>query len=197
MSDARRYNAVAVSLHWLMALLILAMLVMGWTMTSLPNGSPLKFQLYTWHKSVGVTVLALAALRLVWRLGHRPPDLPASMPAWEQTAAHLGHWGLYVMMFALPLTGWAIATVSPHNIPTVIYGVWLLPKLPVLADVANRQAANDLLEQIHGAGAWVLVAMLAGHVGAALRHQFLLRDPVMGRMVPRWLWSARDERKIP
>lgn len=181
-----RYDAIAISLHWLTALAILALLVMGWTMTSLKPGSPLQFSLYQWHKSVGMTVLALTVLRLVWRLGHAAPALPDEMPALEKLGAHLGHLGLYGLLFGLPLSGWAVVSTSPFNIPTVLYGVLPLPHLSFLADLADKAAVNKQLQGVHEFGVWVLVLLLAVHVGAALRHHFLIKDTVLVRMLPRF-----------
>ncbi|HVI51924.1 MAG TPA: cytochrome b [Candidatus Sulfotelmatobacter sp.] len=181
-----RYTLVAILLHWLIAAAILALLVMGFEMTSLPLGSHLQFVLYQLHKSVGITVLVLSLLRLGWRLSHRPPALPAHMPAWEQAVAHLGHFGLYVLMIGMPLEGWALVSASVFNIPTVLYGVIPLPHLPVLSTLADKKPVEDVLKLLHEAAAWVMIATLLGHVGAALRHHFLIHDDVLTRMLPRW-----------
>lgn len=181
-----RYTAVAILLHWLIAAAILALLVMGFVMTDLTPGSHLQFVLYQLHKSVGITVLALSLLRLAWRLGHRPPALPSHMPAWERLLAHLGHFALYALMIAMPLEGWALVSASIWNIPTVLYGVIPLPHLPVLSTLADKKPVEDLLKLGHEAAAWVMIATLAGHVGAALRHHFFQHDDVLTRMLPRW-----------
>ncbi len=186
MSIKTRYDAIAISLHWLTALAILAMLVMGWTMTSLKPGSLLQFSLYQWHKSVGMTVLALTVLRLLWRLGHHAPALPDAMPPLEKLGAHLGHLGLYGLLFGLPLSGWAVVSTSPFNIPTVLYGVLPLPHLTFLADLADKGWLNKQLQGLHELGVWFLLLLLAVHVGAALRHHFLIKDTVLVRMLPRF-----------
>lgn len=179
-SDSGRYDAVAITLHWVTAAAILGLLMAGFVMTSLKPGSALQFQLYQWHKSVGITVAALALLRLAWRLRHRPPPLPGSMPRHEQLVAHLGHWALYALMLGLPLAGWAVVSTSPYNIPTILYGVVSLPHLPL------PREANALAKLAHMTGAWILIVTLVGHVGAALRHHLVLRDAVMVRMLPRF-----------
>ncbi|MDR3515701.1 MAG: cytochrome b [Azospirillaceae bacterium] len=186
MSRSRRYDAGAIAIHWLTALAVIALLAMGLTMTSLRPGSALQFSLYQWHKSVGITVLALSLIRLLWRLAHRAPALPASMAPWEQWAAHAGHLALYGLLFAMPLTGWAVVSASPYNIPTVLYGLIPFPHLPILATLQDKKPVLAVLEQIHSAGAWIMIATLVGHIAAALRHQFLLRDGVMERMLPRF-----------
>jgi cytochrome b561 len=187
------YDAVAIFLHWLTAFAIAGQLAMGWSMVVMGPGSYLKFQLYQAHKSVGITILALSVLRLGWRLLHAPPPLPASMPAWEQRLAHFNHFTLYALLLALPLSGWALVSASPLNIPTVLFGAVPLPHLPVLGTLPNKSAVEPVLKEVHEAGGWILVALLAGHIAAALRHHFLLRDDVLVRMVPRFgkqrLWA--------
>lgn len=180
MSPSTRYDAIAIALHWAMAILILGLLVMGFVMTAQKPGSPLQFQLFQVHKSVGITVLALALLRLGWRLGHRPPPLPATMETWEKLAAHGGHAVLYLLMLGMPLAGWAVVSTSPLNIPTLLYGVIPLPHLPL------PRATNDAAKLLHDGGAWVMVATIAGHAAAALRHHHLLGDDVLTRMLPRF-----------
>jgi len=184
MTPSTRYDTVAITLHWLSALAIVALLAMGWIMTDLTPGSSLQFSLYQWHKSVGITVLALTVLRLAWALTHRPPPLPTSMPAWEQLAARLGHLGLYGLLFAMPLLGWAVVSTSPFNIPTVLYGALPLPHLPGLAELPDKKAVHELLKDGHELGALALVGLLCVHIAAALRHHFVLRDGVLMRMVP-------------
>jgi len=186
MPTRTRYDGVAIAIHWLTALAISAQLVMGWTMTSLQPGSYLQFSLYQWHKSVGITILALSILRLVWRLLHKPPPLPATMPVWEMQVAKAAHAFLYALLILLPLTGWAVVSASPLNIPTVLYGILPLPHLPVLSDLADKRAAESVLTLVHEIGGWILVILLAGHVGAALRHHFVIHDGILARMLPRF-----------
>lgn len=187
-----RYDGVAIVLHWLMALAIVGMIALGLIMTDLPRGSALQFSMFQLHKSVGVTILGLTVLRLAWRLAHRPPPLPEAMPAWEKLAAHAGHLGLYVLMFGLPLSGWAVVSASPLNIPTVLYGVVPWPHLPILSTLADKKPVAEALEDLHSAAAWILIALLVVHAGAALRHHFLLKDDVLRRMLPRFSSSSRS-----
>jgi cytochrome b561 len=175
-----RYDSVAMSLHWLMAAAILGLLGLGFVMTGLKPGSPLQFKLYQLHKSVGALVFVAALARLGWRLGHRPPPLPAAMGSAERRLAHAGHWALYALMLGLPLAGWAVVSTSPYNIPTVLFGLVGLPHLPLPRDL------NAAAKGAHLIGAWLLLATLAGHVAAALRHHFVLRDDVLTRMLPRF-----------
>ena len=187
MPGTPRYDSIAISLHWLTVLAIVALLALGWTMVDQRPGSALQFQLYQLHKSVGFTVLALTALRLAWRWHHRPPPLPAAMPDWEQRAAMLGHLGLYALLVCLPLSGWALVSTAPFNIPTRLYGLVPVPHLAFLADSPDKAAAHHLFETLHGGGIWVLLGLLAVHIGAALRHHFVQGDDVLRRMLPRFI----------
>jgi cytochrome b561 len=185
-----RYTAVAIALHWLMALGILALVIMGLAMTYIDLPPMRIFQLYQLHKSVGISVLLAAVLRLAWRLKHPAPALPASMPRGERAAAKGGHILLYFCLFALPMTGWALVSVSVLNIPTVLYGVVPWPHLPVLSTLPDKAWAEALFKRVHAYGAWALIALVAGHAAAALRHHFVHRDDVLRRMLP----ASRPER---
>ena len=182
--SARRYSAVAILLHWASALGVLALIGMGLIIAHAGLAPMRQFQLYQWHKSVGITVLALTVLRVLWRLTHRPPPHPARMPARERVAASTAHGLLYLLLVGLPLTGWAVVSLSPFNIPTVLYGIVPWPHLPLAGLVPDPAAAEGILKRVHALGAWVLAALLAVHVAAALRHHLLLRDHVLRRMLP-------------
>jgi cytochrome b561 len=171
---ASHYTRTAVSLHWLVAGCIIAAWFMGWTMTSM-EFSPGKLKLYNYHKWVGVTVLTLAVLRLVWRLTHRPPPLEP-MPRWQQLAAHGGHWLLYLLMLAVPLSGWAYSNASGY--PIVYLGKIPLPDL-----VGKDKAMAASLVQVHGWLAIGLAACVVLHVLAALQHHFIHKDQTLRRML--------------
>ena len=175
-NTADAWGAGAKSFHWLMAALIVLQIPLG-IMAASWRVSPTKLDLFVWHKSFGVLILTLAALRLLWRLANATPALPGGMPAWEHTAARISHFLLYTLMIVLPLTGWVIN--SAKNIPFRIF--WLAP-LPAI--VAPDQALGETFARIHGALALLLVAVLVVHVGAALRHHFVKRDKVLVRMLP-------------
>ena len=181
-----RYTNVAIALHWLIALAILAMLALGLTMTHVKLAPVDKFKLYQLHKSIGLTILVLAVLRLLWRFTHRPPALPAGMPAWERGAADATHVILYVFMIGMPLVGWALVSASPFNLPTVLYGVLPWPHLPWLTTLpaASKPAVEGVLKAVHAYGAYALIAFLALHAGAALRHYLVLHDTILQRMIP-------------
>jgi cytochrome b561 len=181
-----RYNAVAIGLHWLIALGILALIIIGLTMTHAQLSPMAKFQRYQLHKSIGITVLFAVVLRVLWRLTHRPPQLPDAMPRLERRAAEGAHAALYAFLFFLPLTGWALVSASPFNIPTVLYGVIHWPHLPILSTLGDKAPVEHMLKLIHGWVAWLLIALIGVHAGAALRHHLILRDGIMQRMLPVW-----------
>jgi cytochrome b561 len=184
MPSARRYSLVAIVLHWLSALGILALVAMGLAMTQLELAPMRKFELYQWHKSLGITVLLLTLLRLGWRLFRPPPALPPGMPKVERRAAHGAHILLYGLLIGMPLTGWAVVSASPFNIPTLLYGTIPWPHLPVIATLADKANAEKVLAVVHASGAWILIALLVLHVGAALLHHLILRDDTLWRMLP-------------
>ena len=175
-NTADSWGAGAKSFHWLMAALIALQILLGIVAATWPV-SPTKLDLFVWHKSFGVLILSLVALRLLWRLANVTPALPAGMPAWEHAAARVSHFLLYALMVALPLTGWVIN--SAKNIPFRIF--WLVP-LPAI--VEPDQSLGETFARIHGALALLLVLVLIVHIGAALRHHFAKHDKVLVRMLP-------------
>jgi len=192
--SATRYTAVAIVLHWAIATAIIANLALGWWMhrafeveaTQAPAIAA--FQL---HKSLGLTVLALSLLRLAWRLLHRPPPLPAAMRDWEKLAAKVTHGGFYALMVALPLSGWLYVSTqwretAPLNVPTLWFGLFEVPHLCGLNETApaERQALAAATFRAHLWLAWSMAALLALHVGAALKHRFVNRDTVLANMLP-------------
>lgn len=182
--SVRRYTLVAIVLHWAIAAAVLTNLYLGWRMNRAEGMD--KFTLFQLHKSVGITVLALTLLRLVWRLAHRPPTLPPTMTRWERTAAHSAHLVFYLLMVAMPLTGWAIVSASALNIPTLLYGTIPLPHLGFVHDLslAGRHGVETGAGTTHVLLAYLFAGLIVLHVAAALKHQFLDRDEVMFRMMP-------------
>lgn len=172
-----RYTATAKALHWAMAILIFGLLALGFYMHDLPL-SPEKLKLYSWHKWAGVSAFLLVLVRLAWRAANRPPPLPATMPAHLQFAAHAGHFLLYALMLAIPLSGWLMS--SAKGFQTVWFGVLPIPDLQ-----AKDKALGDLLQTVHMALNLVFALAIAGHIGAALKHHFIDRDDILTRMLPR------------
>ena len=182
--DRTRYTVVAIVLHWTMALGIAALATMGLVMVHLKLDPMRQFQLYQLHKSIGITILLAAALRLGWRLAFRPPPLPDSMPPIERTAAAGSHLFLYLFLFALPFTGWALVSSSVFNIPTVLYGVVPWPDLPILPTLDNKAPVEAVLKHVHAYAAYALIGLVCIHAAAALRHHFIIKDDVLWRMLP-------------
>jgi len=171
-----RYTATAQALHWLMAALIGGLVVLGLYMHGLPL-SPRKLQLFSYHKWAGVTAFLLVLARLAWRVTHRPPELPAGTSRHTRLAAHLGHGLLYLLMFAIPLSGWLMS--SAKGFQTVWFGVLPIPNL-----IGKDAALGNGLQTVHEWFNWTLIALVLGHVGAALEHQFVRRDHLISRMLP-------------
>jgi len=174
-TTAQRYSPFAMLLHWVLAVAIVGSFCMGVYMSDLPF-SPQRLKLYNWHKWAGVTILALSALRLLWRLVRRPPaDIP--MPGWQRSAAHATHLLLYLLFFAVPLVGWAYSSAA--GFPIVWFGVLPLPSfVPVDKELA------EAIKPWHAYLAFAMAALVLMHVAAALKHQFIDRDGLLSRMWP-------------
>ncbi len=179
-----RYNAVAMILHWLIALAIITLLAVGKYMVDLPNDDPDKFVLYQLHKSTGLTVLALTLVRIFWRLSHTVPPLPPTMQAWQRWAAMATHHVFYFMMLAIPLTGWSVASSSSSGIPTMWFGLFEVPHLPLLQDATNRKELHEQAVAAHEILGNLTILLLLLHIGAALKHHFWDRDDILSRMLP-------------
>ena len=171
-----RYTRTAMSLHWLIALMLFGMFGFGLYMVELPL-SPQKLKFYSYHKWAGVTVFLLVLARLAWRITHRPPALPADMPAWQVTAAKAGHHLLYLLMVIVPLSGWLMS--SAKGFQTVWFGVLPLPDL-----LSKNEALGEALLLTHRLLNWFFMLVVAGHVLAALKHHFIDRDGLLSRMLP-------------
>ena len=178
--EPARYSGVAIALHWVLALALLGMVGFGLYMADLPF-SPARLKLYNWHKWAGVCVLVLSLARLLWRLTHRPPALPAAMqaamPAWQKLAHHGTHATLYALFFAIPLLGWAYSSAA--GFPIVVFGVLPLPDwVPVSPDLA------EALKPLHKWAALTMTALVGLHVAAVVKHQLIDRDGLLWRMWP-------------
>lgn len=174
MKQANRYHPVQIMLHSLMALLMVCTFAFGKYVHSLPL-SPVKFQLISYHKWAGMAVLALVVVRILVRLAKGAPALPASMSPAARLVAHAGHLLLYVLMVAIPLSGWLMS--SAYGIPVVMFGLWQVPDLIA----ANPELAPQL-GQLHGALNTLLLLAVLGHVAAALKHHFIDKDGLLSRM---------------
>jgi cytochrome b561 len=173
---SKRYTTTAIALHWLIALAVVAQIAFGWWMLQIPK-DPVgpRVNAFNLHKSTGLTVLLLMAVRLAWRATHRAPAL-TPMPAWQATAARLNHGLLYLCLLVQPLSGYIGSAVSGY--PVRYFGM-------LLADWAPKNIPlKELLSVVHLVSSWILVAAITAHVAAALKHQFVDRDNLLQRMWP-------------
>ena len=179
------YSAVAITLHWLIALGILTNIGLAWYFGTLRGAASIPpIQL---HKSIGITVLLLTLIRIGWRLIHPAPSLPDHMPTWERWAAKATHFVFYLLMLGLPLSGWAMVSASPlikvH--PTVLYGVVPWPAFPYgHLDTDTLHGIRKAMAFTHEKLAWLAYATITLHVAAALKHHLIDRDDVLARMIP-------------
>jgi cytochrome b561 len=184
--DQARYNTVAMSLHWLIAALLIANIGLAWwfnTLTGLPKVAPTQL-----HKSIGITILLLSLARLAWRFISPPPTLPDHVRGWERLAAHTVYVLFYVVMIGMPLSGWAMTSASKliFIYPIKLYGMIPWPSIGPLTTLPAGQmhAAHAAFLTTHGLLAKLAYGLILLHVAAALRHQFIKRDDVFGRMLP-------------
>jgi cytochrome b561 len=175
-SARERWDGFARLLHWSIALLVFVQIPLGWTASAWPL-SPAKLDLFVWHKSLGVLVLALMAVRIFWRTTHRPPAWPQGMARLERTAARLTHACLYLVLILLPLTGWVVNSAA--GVPFAIFRLLPLPSI-----VTPDEELATAVARIHLGLSLALAALIVLHVGAALRHHFVLRDTILRRMLP-------------
>jgi cytochrome b561 len=186
-SDARlfvtRYSPVAVALHWLIALMVLCNIALAWTGDAVPRAEA--GRIFGWHMSTGILILLLSLLRLAWRLAHPVPPLPAGMPRWEQLSARTVHWGFYLIMIGMPLTGWIMTSGPRAKGAIMIYGLVPWPLVPFVHS-AQGGAADFWagVGESHGVLAFLAYALIVLHLGAALKHQVIDRDTVLARMTP-------------
>ncbi len=171
-----RYTTTAIVLHWLTALLLFVVFPLGLYMHELKL-SPLKLQLYSYHKWIGISLLLLAVLRVLWRSTHTPPPLPVTMARWQKRASSAVHLLLYVLLLAVPLSGWLMS--SAKGVQTVWFGLLPLPDL-----LEKDKALGQLLGSVHESLNYLLLLLVLAHIAAALKHRYIDRDEVMKRMLP-------------
>jgi cytochrome b561 len=177
-SGNAHWGALAKFFHWTIVLLILVQGTVGLVMVNLPK-RPNVIPVYNFHKSVGLTILLLAVLRLLWRAFDRRPLEPPDMPAWQALGARSGHALLYLLIFAVPLSGWWFDSVSALR-PLQWFGLVQVPSLSGGPDPALK----DVARAVHYWLFWLLILVAAGHATMALIHQFVHRNNVLGRMWP-------------
>lgn len=177
--QVQRYSLFAIILHWVMALGFFAVLGMGLYMNHVEIEKFLQFQMYQWHKSLGVLLLLGLGLRLVVRFSAQRPDLPESLPWYERWAAKLGHFGLYLWMFLLPLSGWIMVSASVIAIPTIVFGWFEWPHLPYITTDAELEEWAKL---IHHWLAYSFMGLIAIHAGAVVKHWVFDKENLLTRM---------------
>ena len=181
-----RYGSVAMTLHWLIAILLICNIALGLYFADLPHSDPNKFWLTQTHKSIGLTVLVLSIARVAWRLMNPVPPLPRGMGLPLRILARGTHVLLYVLIIAIPLSGWALVSSSPLGLPTMYFGLFQWPHIPFLADLAlaQKKMLRENFALIHVVLAWSAIVLIPIHVAGALFHHFLRGDDVLRRMLP-------------
>jgi cytochrome b561 len=172
----RRWGAVSMLLHWAILGLIAWLAWLGLTMVDMPP-TPAKINAYALHKSLGLTLLALVAFRLAWRLFAGAPKPVPGTPTWQERIASATHWALYVLMFAIPISGWVFNSASGYPLQ------WFKQfNLPAIAGRSEGLAATAV--QVHEYGFWLLLLLVLAHAGAALYHHLFQGDDTLRRMLP-------------
>ncbi|HWA90815.1 MAG TPA: cytochrome b [Rhizomicrobium sp.] len=176
-STAAHYGSVAIFLHWTIALLIIVNLALGLYFADLPKSDPNLFVLAQTHKSIGLTVLVLSVLRVLWRLINPVPPLPADMPGGLKFLARATQFLLYMLIVAIPLTGWLMVSTSRLGLPTPYFFLFDWPNLP-------RIGEHEQWEDIHSLLAWSAIVLVTLHVAGALYHLAIRRDGAFQKMLP-------------
>jgi len=177
------YNPGLKTIHWTTVVVVLALLAVGGAMTSgLALSGPTRGALYGLHKSLGLFVLFLTLFRLYWRSSSQTPALPGGLRPWEIRLAGYVHKLFYVLLLLQPLVGWMLYSASPRK--SLFFGLFRIPDLPFRPDWANSPSVIENLEDVHTTLAVILTVAIVLHVGAALKHHFVIRDDVLLRMSP-------------
>lgn len=175
-NSVRQWGVVTKTLHWVIVVLIIVQYTLAEVADDLPLGLQ-KFTTLARHKSIGLTIFGLAVIRLLWRWTQATPPLPDTLKPWEKALATSTHFALYLLLFAMPITGWLMSSAA--NFPVSWFGVFTLPDL-----VAPNRDLQDLLHEVHENLFRMLVALAVLHAAAALKHHFWLKDDVLKRMLP-------------
>lgn len=181
-NDERKFGVIAQALHWSVAALVLSLLPIGFYMSDLPLGFE-RFRYVEWHKSLGLAVIALMIGRTLWRIFNPPPALPSELPTWEHRAARLTHYAIYALLFLQTAIG--MSMVWAANSPLTFFGWFALPS-PISPDPGIKELAKESHELI----AFAIIFLVVMHVGAALRHHFVLKNNILRRMLPVFMLSA-------
>jgi cytochrome b561 len=181
---AEKYTKVAVVLHWLISPLIITNVALGIMHDHVPDDQ-VRFVIDT-HKSIGITVLGLAIMRILWRVSHKPPALPTTYQVWERKLSHAVHWLLYILMFALPITGWIhdSAWKAAPTHPMTLFGIVPWPRIPMVMnlDPVAKEQIHDAFGMVHGNLGLILIVVFFLHIAGALKHQFIDKEKELQRM---------------
>ncbi|MGP1282575.1 MAG: cytochrome b [Parasphingopyxis sp.] len=171
-----RYTKVAMTLHWIIAILVIANIGLAELTEDLSREARGPYM--DVHKAFGITVLVLTLARIAWRLGHKPPPMPASMPAWQTATARITHFAFYLLLLALPLSGWL--WMSTYPAPVSYFGLFEMPVLPVV----GQEALGETLHEGHEVMGKAMLALVVLHILGAFKHLLVDKDGVFGRMLP-------------
>jgi len=169
------YGFITIFLHWLMAILMIGLLILGIYMVNQPI-SLTKLKLYGWHKEWGMLALLLFFVRLIWRLANQTPALPATLPAWQKIAAYGAHFSFYFLMLFIPLAGWFLTSTA--GLPVSFFGLFVLPDL-----ISPNESQRFIFTFIHKWLSYGLIALIFVHITAALKHHFINRDDILKRII--------------
>jgi len=187
--ELRRYTGIAVTLHWVIALLMIANVTLAWVWPHAADDNVRP--MIDAHKSIGILVLGLAIMRLLWRWTHTPPALPTTYQTWEITASHVTHILLYLVIFFMPLSGWIMdsAWKDAATHPMQWFNLFQWPRIGFIMHLEPglRDKIHDGFGAAHSVCAWILYVLFFGHVGGALKHQLIDREPELQRM-----WFGKD-----
>ncbi|HTS53286.1 MAG TPA: cytochrome b [Burkholderiales bacterium] len=175
--SARRYDKVAIALHWLVALGVFVMVGLGWYMVGIAKGTPPRAFFYNLHKSIGVTVAIIVLVRVVWRWNHQPPPLPPGTASWVVNASRLSHSLLYALLVLMPVAGFTASNFTKYGV--TYFGLFKIGPL-----FAENKALYELFQGIHHAASEVLVIVIGIHIAGALKHLLIDRDGVFFRILP-------------
>ncbi len=179
LQDTQRYHSLTITLHWVMALAFILMLASGLIMTNIELEQSFKFDLYQWHKSLGVLLLIAFVLRMALKLSFKTPKIPENFSSTERTAAKTGHIALYIWMIALPIAGWIIVSSSIFGLPTFVFNIFEWPHIPYIA--ANKEI-EETAKFIHRILAYSFIALIGLHVAAVVKHAILDNENLLTRM---------------
>jgi len=183
MSD--RYTRTAIVFHWVIAVLVIANIALAWTFKLFPDYSWTQAVTNT-HKTIGITVLGLALMRLLWRIGHRPPPFSPLIPRWQVVAARTGHAALYFFILAMPISGWIYDSAWEYaaDVPIDFFGLFEMPRIAWVANMPPepKKALDEVAHIVHEWLSYLLYGLLAAHLIGAFKHQWIDRVPTLERM---------------